>query len=113
VADGDLSVLARYGKRLDFLDRVLAGGGISRVANGGCSVEFFECVRLQDIGDKAVGTMFKEIFPVGRDDTAGFLSAMLKCKKAELRQGRRLFVAKKAKDTALLVKFVENVLDHR
>lgn len=56
--------------------------------------------------------MLKEIDTVRRDDAASFLPAMLKSKKAELRQSCRLFVAENAKDAAFLVKFVEKVLDH-
>ena len=108
MANSDLSVLARDRKRLDLVDRILAGGRISRVPDRTCTFECRKNIRIQNIRDQADRAMLQQFTAIGRYDSARFLPPMLQGKKPELRQRRGFCVTEDAEYSALLVQFIEN-----
>jgi hypothetical protein len=106
VANGDLAVLAIHEKRLNFLDGVLAGRRISRMADRGGSRQLCQYGRVQHVGDQPDASLLEQVAAVGRHDTASLLPAVLQGKQPKLRQRRGLFMAKDAEYAALLAKFV-------
>src|SRR5436190_9542970 len=107
MANGDLAMLTGYRERLHFLDRVFAGGRVSRMPDPTRSSEFFQDILVQNIRDEPDPAKLMQIIAVRRNDSACLLSAMLQSEKPELCQRRGFRVAKNAKNTAFFVKFVE------
>ena len=108
VTNGDLAVLAGDRKRLDLLDRVLAGGRVSRVPDRARAGQVFEHIFVQHVGDQADSSETGADLRRRRNNAAGLLPAMLERKKPKLRQRRGFRVAENAKNAAFFVKFVEN-----
>ena len=106
MADRHVAVLARNGKRLHLLDRVAAGGRVTRMPDRTVAPEPFEHVLAEHVGDQALRPVLMQVRAVARHDPACLLPAMLQSKQPQLRQRRRLRVAEDTEDTAFFFEFI-------
>jgi hypothetical protein len=70
-------VLAGNRKRLDFSDRICPGGRITRVPDGACAWQSFYRFLVKSFGNQSHGAHLVKAISIGRNDSAGFLPAML------------------------------------
>ena len=108
VADGDLAVHALDEQRLRVLEPALARGRIPDVADGGGARQPGERLAAEDVGDVAHAPRRAQFQPVGRDDAAALLPAVLEGVEPQVGQIRRLGVAVDAEDAAFVLELVEH-----
>ncbi len=94
-------------QRLAVLERGRAGGGITIVADSGGALEAIDHVAVEDVGDETHPAMRDQRLAVGRDDSGGFLSAMLQRIHPQVGEIGGLGMAEDAEDAAFLVEGVE------
>ena len=107
MTNSDLPMLASHGKRLNFANRVSAGGRIARMPDGAPADEFSQDIFVQDVCDESHRTKLMKLGAVARNDAAGFLPAMLQSEQTELRQRRSFSVTENAENAAFFFKFVQ------
>ena len=111
VADGDFALVAIDHDGLRVEDGLIAGGGITRVADGAVAGKFCENAGDEDFLDFAHGAVDVEVRAVAGDDAGGFLAAMLQGVKAEVGEVGGFRMAEDAEDAAFVVEvIVEDVL---
>src|SRR5260370_3410775 len=90
VAERDLALVAVDHDGLGVQERLVAGGGIARVADGEAARELREHAGLENFFDFAHGAVDVQLFAVARDDAGGFLAAMLQRIQTEIYDGPRI-----------------------
>jgi hypothetical protein len=86
MTNGNFSVLAGDGKRLDFTNRIASGGRIAGVSDSARARQRFQNVLAQNIGNQSHRAKLMQVFAVAGNDSARFLTAMLQREKSELRK---------------------------
>jgi hypothetical protein len=69
-------------------------------------------VLAEDVADQTDMALGDELFAIKGDNAGGFLTAMLQRVQTERGQGASVFVAKDAKNAALLVQFIVEGCGH-
>jgi hypothetical protein len=111
MGDGDGPLRVFDDKGLGVFQMTLAGGGISIMTDGACTVQALDNVFFENIGDQAHLAMGDERPPVGGYNAARFLAAVLESVQAQVHHIGRLRMAIDSHDGAFFVKFVEHVFD--
>src|SRR4029077_10354480 len=106
VAKRDFALVAINHDGLGVEQSLVAGRGIARMAYGEASRQLGEYARLKNFLDFAHGAMEKEIGTVARNDSGGFLAAMLQRVEAEIGEVRGFRMAEDAEHTTLVVEMI-------
>src|SRR6266852_8007603 len=106
VAEGDFAFVAIDHDGLGVEESFVAGGGVSRVADGETARELREHARLENFFDFAHRAVHVQLFAVARDDAGGFLAAMLQRVKTQIHEVRGFGVAEDAEDTTFVVEVI-------
>src|SRR5467141_5382537 len=106
VAEGNFALVAVDHDGLGVKKSFVAGGGVTRVADGEAARELCEHARLENFFDFAHGTMNVQLLAVARDDASRFLAAMLKSIEAEVGEVGGFGMAEDAEDTTLVVEMI-------
>ena len=106
VGDGDLSVAAFDEKWLSVLDRAVAGGGISGVADREVAAETVDGLFGEGVGDLAHAAGQTHAMAVAGGDAGAFLSAVLQRVETERGQAGGFGVAENAEHPALVLELV-------
>ena len=113
MTDCYLSVLTGDEERLGLADRNITRSGITNVADRTRSGKSIQACLIESVRDVAHGTFLSQLIVVRRNDTAGFLSAMLQRVHTEIRQTRSIRMSVDSKHPTLIVKFILPYLQSR
>src|SRR6266576_2446693 len=106
MAEGDFALVAVDHDGLRVEQGLVAGGGVTRVADGEAARKLCEHARLENFFDFAHRAVQMQVRAVAGDDASGFLAAMLKRVKTEIDEVRGFGVAEDAEYTTLVVKMI-------
>src|SRR5689334_10469321 len=98
VAERDFALVAVDDDGLGVEQSLVAGGGVTRVADGQRAGKSCENGRLKNFFDFAHGAVELEFGAVARNDAGGFLAAVLQGVEAEIGEIRGFGMAEDAED---------------
>src|SRR5688500_8289301 len=101
MADGDLSVLAGYEKRLSLENRNLARGRIAHVTNCTGAAQAIEMLLRESFGNVSHFALLPEFDAVGCDDATRLLPAVLQRIQTQVSQARGVRMTVNPQDATL------------
>lgn len=106
MSDGNLALAAINYDRLRIGERGIAGGGITRVADGGIAGKSCETLGIENVLDEAHAFGDAKVGAIGRANSGGFLSTMLQRVKSEITKFRGFGMRENAEDSTVIVEVV-------
>ncbi len=106
VAERDLALVAIDHDGLGVEERLVAGGGVTGVADGQAARQLCKHTRLKNFFDLAHRAVHVQLFAVARNDARRLLAAMLQRVQPEIGKVRRFRMAEDAKHTAFVVEVI-------
>jgi hypothetical protein len=101
-----LAVLAGHQKRLRFAYRNLSGGGVTNVSDRVASSQTIESCLIECVGHVTHCAFLAQLSAVRRNNATRFLTSMLQCVQAQVRQTSGIGMAIDPEDPTLVPKFV-------
>src|SRR2546425_333490 len=106
VAERDFALVAIDHDGLSVEKRLVAGGGVTRVADGQAARELRDDARLKNFFDLAHRAVHVQLFAIARNDARRLLATMLEGVEAKVGEVGCFGVAEDAEDTTLVVEMI-------